>query len=169
MGKSVGSIAYDWHARLVALGEAGVRLRRPLHRRSRAISLRQFKVVSHPDLVAISDYGCTRQRHHQAICKFQPPTVTLQHGCESSPDPAIVELHFWIRSERREDAFALFLRQVGRDRVRRDFAKTVPIARWRAATWSLALPLQAVGIAAGQREKQMLIHLKIEHHLQPLA
>src|SRR3979411_1171290 len=71
--------------------EATVWLGRPLHRRPRAVTLRQVEIVAHPDLVAIADHRRSRQRKHQAVGEFETATIASQHRRQATPDAAIVE------------------------------------------------------------------------------
>jgi len=96
---AVGAFIDNRRARFVAFCESALRLYRPLHRRAGAVALGQIKIITHPDFVAISDYGRTRQRTHQAIGEFESSTITPEHRCEAAPDTPIVKLHVLVGTE----------------------------------------------------------------------
>ena len=62
------------------VGEAAVGLVRPLHRRADGLPLGQTQVVTHADLFAVADHGCSGQGEHQAVHQLQAPAVSLEHG-----------------------------------------------------------------------------------------
>jgi hypothetical protein len=68
-------------------------LGRPLHGGTRTNPLWEIEIVAHAKLVSITDDGGARQREHQAVRKFEPTPVSVEHRRKSSPDAAIVELH----------------------------------------------------------------------------
>jgi hypothetical protein len=62
--EAVGPARDHRQPRPVALGEAAVRFIRPLHGRSRAVALRQFQIIAHADLVAVTNDRGARQSKH---------------------------------------------------------------------------------------------------------
>ena len=105
----IGAIVHDGRAWLVAFRESGMRFGRPLHWRAGAVALGQIEIVAHPDLIAITDHGCPRQRAHQAVCEFEAPPVATEHRGEPAPDAPVVELHVPIGTEGSEHDIALCL------------------------------------------------------------
>ena len=91
----------------VALGEAAVRLVRPLHRSAGAVALGKLQIVAHAEFVAVAENRRTGQREHQAVGQLQPPTVAIEHWSEPPTNAALVELHLGIRSEGRKDLLPL--------------------------------------------------------------
>ena len=89
----------DGQARLVALGEAAVRLGRPLHGRARAVALGKAEVVAHAELVAIAHHRRAGEREHQAVGELQPPAISVQHRRQPAANAAVVKLHLRLRRE----------------------------------------------------------------------
>src|ERR1035438_9684261 len=88
-----------------------VRLRRPLHRSASAIALRKTQVVSHPDLISVTKNGRSWQCHHQAVGKFKPPPIALQHWRQPASNSTLIQLHRLLRTERRKHCLPLRGRQ----------------------------------------------------------
>ena len=97
--------------RLLRLGEAAVRLGRPLHRRAGAVALGQLEVVAHAELVAVADHRRAGQREHQAVGELDAAPIALEHRREAAADAALVELHVLVRPEGVEHGLALLLGQ----------------------------------------------------------
>src|SRR6185503_19747657 len=67
--------AYDRKCRVITLREAAVRLVRPLHRRTRAGALGQRKIITHAELIAITQHRRSGQREHEAVRKLDAAAV----------------------------------------------------------------------------------------------
>src|SRR6266480_6940473 len=109
--ETIGAARDDGYERLIALGEAAVRLVRPLHRRARAVALRKSQVVAHTEFVTVTEYQRARQREHQAVGELEPTAIAVEHGGEPPTNAAVVELHSGYRSERRKHLLPLPLRE----------------------------------------------------------
>src|SRR5438046_9860354 len=96
---AIGAAADHRQARLLALCEAALRLVRPLHRRARAVALRQTEIVAHADLVAVPDDRRPGQCEQQAVGEFEPPLVAIEPRREAAADAAVVALPLvrWAR------------------------------------------------------------------------
>ena len=120
---------------LLLFVKPAVRLRRPLHRCSRAIAFRQPQVVAHADLVAVSDAracpAASSSGCKQAPAAGDPLAAWAPGGAEFRA----VELHILFRSERREDALALFVGQTAEVEFIVVAQETVPTAQSQAAAW----------------------------------
>src|SRR5262249_59143925 len=100
---SVGAAGDDRNMRLVALGEAAVWLVRPLHRRARAVALRELQIVAHAELVAVAENWRAGQRENQAVGELQPPAVAIEHRSEPPANTAPAELHPGMRPDSPQD------------------------------------------------------------------
>jgi hypothetical protein len=91
-----------------ALGgrKAGIALVGPLHGGSHRFAFIQREIIAHADLIAVTNHRRARQRKQQAIRQLQVASVA-QHGRETTPNTAIVQLHFLGRSEVFEHDAAL--------------------------------------------------------------
>src|SRR5438105_15454061 len=136
---AIGTAADHRQARLLAVCKAALRLVRPLHRRARAVALRQAEIVAHADLVAVADDRRPRQGEQQAVGEFEPPLIAVEHRREAAADAAVVELHLLLWSKGGEHNLPFFLGQA-RDRARRDCAGKDPIALSPGAAWSPSAP-----------------------------
>src|ERR671936_2027954 len=105
--ETIGTARDDGYVRLIALGEAAVRLVRPLHRRPRAIALRKSQVVAHTELVAVAENRRARQREYQAVGELQASAIAIEHGSKPSTNAAVVEPHPRLRSDRRKHLLPL--------------------------------------------------------------
>src|SRR5579883_249324 len=154
---------------LVGFREAAMALRRPLHRRARAIALGQRKIVAHADFIAISEHRRSRQRQQQAIGELEPAAVAAQHSRQSPAYAATVELHRPVRAESRKDSPALSLGEAAKI----EFVMISQKVRTLPARRSRLRHLQRLNkrprISAGQRIEQVLVHMKVEHHLKTVA
>src|SRR5437763_8184239 len=106
---AIGTAADHRQVRLLALCEAALRLVRPLHRRARAVALRQTEIVAHADLVAVADNRRPRQCEQQAVGEFEPPLIAVEHRREAAADAAVVELPLLLWSKGGGHTLSFFL------------------------------------------------------------
>ena len=67
------------------------------------------QIVTHPDLIAITNHRRSRKRHHKAVSQLQSPPITLQHRCQPAANTALIQLHVFIRPKRIENCLALVI------------------------------------------------------------
>jgi len=156
-------------ARLVALGESGMRLGRPLHRRARAIALGQAEIVTHRDLIAIADHGRSRQRTHQAIGKLDPPPVAAQHRRQPAANASIIKLHALLGAERLKHCVPLRLGQSTEIEFIVIAQEHAPLRRGRPRLGGVERLGKRPAIGRRQGVEQMLVDLEIEHHVHAVA
>ena len=155
--------------RLLGLGEAAVRLRRPLHRRARAIALGQLQIVAHADLVAVAYDRRARQGQHQTVGELEAAAVAVQHRRQPPPDAAVVELHVGIGPEGGEHGLALLVGEATEIELIVIAQEYAPLRRGRARPRRLQRLFQRPAVGGGERVEQRLIDLEVEHHLQAIA
>ena len=166
---AVGALVDHGRARPVALGEAGMRLGRPLHRRAGAVALGQIEIVAHRDLVAVADDRRPRQRAHQAVGQFEPPPVAAQHRRQPAADAAVVELHALVGTERLEHGLALRLGQPAEIEFVVVAQEQAPLRGGRPRLGRRQRFRQRPRIGGSQRIEQMLVDVEIEHHVHAVA
>ena len=140
-----------------------------LHRRAGAIALGQIEIVAHPDFVAVADHGCPRQRAHQAVGEFEPPPVAAQHRRQPATDAPVVELHVLVGAEVFEHHVALRLGQAAKIELVVIAQEQAPLRGRGPRLGGLERLGERTRIGRCQRVEQMLVDLKIEHHVHAVA
>src|SRR5471032_2547535 len=72
------------------LGKTSMGFGGPLHRRARTFTFWQAQIVTHADFIAVSEYGGSRQRQHQAVSEFNTTPVAGEHRRNPSADASFV-------------------------------------------------------------------------------
>jgi hypothetical protein len=70
----------------VGVGEAGVPVAVPLHRRAHRIAVTEVDVVAHADLVAVVDDGSSRHGEEEPVHHLDELAVVAQEGGQATPD-----------------------------------------------------------------------------------
>ena len=166
---AIGTAADHRQGRLLALCKAALRLVRPLHRRARAVALRQAEIVAHADLVAVPDDRRPGQCEQQAVGEFEPPLIAVEHRREAAADAAVVELHLLLWAKGGEHNLSFFLGQASEIELVVIAQEKTPLCCRRARLGRLQRLHQRARIGRGERVKQMLVDLKIEHHVHAVA
>src|SRR5205814_168260 len=138
------------------------------HRRAYRIPFRKFQIITHSDLVTVTNDGRSGQREHQAVCQFQLRTRG-QHRSEAAANTAIVELHPFFGSKLCIYEVALFWRQASE-------IEFVVIPQERSPLAVLGNGLSGTdgfcewsGIAGCEGVEHVLVHVKVEHHVHAVA
>ena len=166
--EAVRAAGDDRRDRLLRGGEAGVGLRRPLHRRAHGATLAERQVVAHPDLVAVVDDGRPRQREHEAVRELEPPAVA-EHRRQPAADPPVVELHAWLRAEALEDRLPLLLRQAAEVELVVVAEELGPLGSRRQLAGGAQRLRERLRVSRGERVEGVLVDPEVEHHVQPAA
>ncbi len=166
---AVRALVDHGRTRLVAFGKSGMRFGRPLHRRARAIALGQIEIVAHAEFVAVPDHRRTRQRAHQAVGEFDAPPVAAEHRRQPPPYAAVVQLHALVGSKGFEYRITLRLGQAAEIEFVVIAQEQAPLRGGRPRLGRGQRFRQRTGIGRGQRVEQMLVDMKIEHHVHTVA
>ncbi len=149
--------------------EPAVPLVGPLHWRARALAFRQPQVIADSDLVAVLHHRRAGQREEQAERELEPLAVVAQHRRQSSPDPAVVQLHALVGTEFREHPLALLLCEPSQIQLVVAAEELHPLRVRRPLARLFERPHQRIEIGGRECVKQPLIDREVQHHLQPFA
>ena len=166
---AVRSSRDDGQVRLVTLGEAAMRFVRPLHRRARAVALGELEVVAHTELVAVAHDRCTGQREHQAVGELQTPAIALQHGGEAAANAALIKLHLGFGCEGGKHLLPLPFAKSAEIELVVIAQEHAPLRRCWARLGCLHRLDQRPCVGCCQCVEQVLIDLKVEHHVHSVA
>jgi hypothetical protein len=109
-----------------------------------------------------------RKREHQAVGEFDATPITIQRGREPASDAAIIKLHFLLRSKAFEYALALLFGQAPEIKLVVITQEQTPLCG--RGPWLCGFErLEWSTIRGCQCVKQILIDLKIKHHLHAIA
>ncbi len=92
--------------------EAAVPLGGPLHRRAHRVAALDRPILGHPDLLAVEQHRCAREREHQRVDEPHAARVAAQHPWQPAAQTAAVHLQVLLRPERGEHLFSLALREL---------------------------------------------------------
>ena len=141
----------------------------PLHRRAHRHPALGGEVLPHPDLLAVVERGRAGEGEEQAVRHPDAPRVPVEHGRHPPLEPAAVDLHRRLRTERREDLLPLRVGQLVEGELvvvaqeRRPLR--VGVDRAPAAEGLRQRP----GVLPGHREVRRLHGDEVELHLQLVA
>ncbi len=138
----------------------------PLHGGAHRVALVQRQIVSHTDLVAVAHHRRTWKREESAVGDLHVRSIA-EHGCQTSPDPPLVELHVLLGPELLEDAFPLLIRQASEIQLVVVAEKVRPLPQLRNVTGSKQRLPKRDRIRGGQRVEEVLVDPEVEHHVDP--
>jgi hypothetical protein len=106
---------------------------------------------------------------NQQASHLKPTAVSLQHGSQSSSNASAIELHLFVGTEGLEDGLPLRFGEPSQIEFVVIAQKLTPLRGGRARSCIVHRFHQGSAIAGCQRIEQMLIHIKVEGHLQAFA
>ena len=149
--------------------EAAVPVGVPLHRSANRHAAADIEVLAHPDLFSVEEHRRPGQGEHQAVDHPDPARVALEHGRKSAHQSAVVHLHPFLRTERREHLGALLVGELveGEFVVIADEVRPLDVGRALGAAQEGFR--QGTRVAAGKRQVHVLHADEVELHREFVA